>query len=105
MHRLEEIEQALEALTSLAGPAIICSPGIAIMLQLLKADRTDKSLTLDELAQRVELTRQSLCRYLQHLTAIGVAEYVPASESGQSDPDIRLSADTSVEARRYFGEK
>lgn len=104
MKKVEEIEQALEVLSSLAGPAMIYNPGIAIMLQLLKADRTDQSLTLDELAQRVALTRQSLGRYLQHFAAIGVTEFVPASDVGQSEPDIRLSPDTSVQARRYFGE-
>jgi predicted transcriptional regulator len=104
MKKFEEIEQALEALSSLAGPAMIYSPGIAIMLQLLKADRTDQSSTLDELAQRVALNRQSLGRYLQHFAAIGVIEFVPATDVGQSEPDIRLSPDTSVRARRYFGE-
>lgn len=102
MKQVEELEKALEALSILAGPATIYNPGIAIMLQLLKADITDQSLNLDELAQRVALTRQSLGRYLKHFTSTGVAEFVPASDIGHSEPNIRLSPHTSAQARRHF---
>lgn len=102
MKKLDDIERTLEILNVLAGPDIICNPGVSIILTLVKADIKDQALALNSLALQTNLSATSLRRYLQHLAMIGVIEC--ALEGGHADVDtvVRLSPRTSAQARGYF---
>ncbi len=102
MRNFEDIEKALDIIGELAGTAITQNPAVSIMLTLLKAEDVDRAVALDTLATQTNLSMQSLGRYVQHLTTLGVIEIAADAVAVEGVIQIRLSAATSAQAKTCF---
>lgn len=102
MKNFEDIEKALGIIGELAGTAITQNPAVSIMLTLLKADHAGNSVPLNDLAKQTNLSTQSLNRYVQHLTTLGVIEIAADAVPAEGAVQIRLSVGTHAQAKICF---
>lgn len=102
MRNFEDIEKALDIIGELAGTAITQNPAVTIMLTLLKAEHAGNSVALDDLAKQTKLSMQSLNRYVQHLTTLGVIGIATDTVPAEGVVEIRLSVETRAQAKISF---